>query len=307
MSHSEKRKASSAVRQAGATLGIRVESLRDVETAFTNTVFVANGDVLARVTPLGVTTLERATSQMLLTRMNGVAKAVVPALHDAPVMVEDLLVAFWHYVPSARQATWYDVGKALRRLHGVTGAMTVNLPVRKVIPDHARDRIAQYAELDAADVALVQRMSEEWKELSAVNVELGTKLGHGVVHAEAHEDNVVVEGDVPLLVDVDELSLGAREIDLCAPIVRFPTIESGLRSSAYRQLSAAYGYDIRPWTGLEATYRGRRLEHLAYLLFRLRHGDATVTQRAVQRLSEYGLDMSHAERVVTRAAREARC
>jgi Ser/Thr protein kinase RdoA (MazF antagonist) len=93
---------------------------------------------------------------------------------------------------------------------------------------------------------------------------LGSVLGLGAVHGDAHRGNVLLTRDGPVLLDLDEVCVAPREWDLAPTLVtrrRF-----GMSQEDWHGFSTAYGYDLARSPGAVPLVRLRELAMTTWLL-----------------------------------------
>jgi len=155
-----------------------------------------------------------------------------------PVPAADLLATIWTYVPpSPTVPTVADLGAVLREFHGM-GRPPTALPEWDPVGD-ARGRIT-----DAEGLGESERDELlDWCDRLAPRVEaLHARTGRGLVHGDAHTDNLLRDptGRV-LLCDFDATCVGPWQVDLAA--VPVGELRFG-RPGTHAALAATYGYDV---------------------------------------------------------------
>jgi aminoglycoside phosphotransferase (APT) family kinase protein len=156
-----------------------------------------------------------------------------------PVVVEGRVVTFWQEVPDPRPSTPAELAGALRQLHRLSPPPELGLPV--VEPLHrVRERLSCAVGLDAADRVFLQGLADE---LGRRWAGLVFELPAGVVHGDAHVDNLVRGSDGRLaFVDLEEFAVGPPEWDLVLTAIERDCGWVG--GGEYAQFCRVYGYDV---------------------------------------------------------------
>jgi hypothetical protein len=137
--------------------------------------------------------------------------AVQPLDVSQPVPAGEYLVTFWHFIPATGQP-WRDIGglaRLLRELHALPAPpfqLPVNDPLGSVREDAARCPWLTENQRSW----LLQRASELQAEYTGAS----SALGYGLIHGDAHADNLIHAQDTVVLADWDAASHGPREQDL---------------------------------------------------------------------------------------------
>ncbi|WP_312884667.1 phosphotransferase enzyme family protein [Nocardia barduliensis] len=217
-----------------------------------------------------------------------------PLPGDQPVVAAGAVATFWPYCPPSAPATLTDVATLLRRLHNqpmAPFAVPEYRPLHRLGEALDLDDTRQKPALSADDRQWIRNQAEE---LVRAYRATGFPLGTGVVHADAHTENVVWNGHAYVLIDWDQCCTGPRELDLIGGLpdhFQRPEAER-------REFLGAYGYDILSWSGWRllrdiaelhsiasyirlAPHKPAASEQLEIRVRSLRSGDRGVLWRAV--------------------------
>jgi hypothetical protein len=137
--------------------------------------------------------------------------AVQPLEVDQPVTAGEYLVTFWHFVPSAGEH-WRDIAGLARLLRELHALPTPPFPLPRNDPlGSVREDAARCVWLtDNQRSWLLRRAGELQGEYAAAN----SALGCGLIHGDAHADNLIHTQTTTVLADWDAASYGPREQDL---------------------------------------------------------------------------------------------
>jgi Ser/Thr protein kinase RdoA (MazF antagonist) len=216
-----------------------------------NAVFLLPRDgIIVRLAPGSALRQQRASTAVAVTRWLAEQPDMValpPMPGDQPVRLQDAVATFWPYRPSPTSPTLTDLAARLRELHALP-APPAALPVPRYRPLH---RLFEALDLDAdrARPALPAD-DREWlatrgADLVVTAEELRYPLGVGLIHSDAHRDNLVYHEGRWVLIDWDATCIGPRELDL---LIGLPDHFGEPESDRQRFLDA-YGYDLRTWPG----------------------------------------------------------
>lgn len=208
---------------------------------------------------------ERARRELRLARWLHVSD--VPAAQaingmDVPLLHEGWAITVWKYVPGVQPASTGVIGTVLRRLHELTNPPDIKLPSLNPF-----DGIDGY--IDQADLAPGEKsfLHHRLDRLRNAYTYLEPALPPGPVHGDAHRKNIVQDRNGnPVILDLERFSIGLREWDLVIAAVYerlgwYTAVE-------YEAFVAAYGWDIRKWSGFETMAAVRELRMTAWLCAR---------------------------------------
>ncbi|RLV09935.1 aminoglycoside phosphotransferase [Streptomyces griseocarneus] len=183
------------------------------------------------------------------------AGSAVPAVRAAepePRTADGHPVTLWHRLPEpVRPATTADLAELLRVVHALPEPGFA-LPKRELLGGVERWlRLAGDA-VDPADAAYLRARRDSFAAEAAA---LTPHLTPGPIHGDALPRNVHIGPDGPVLVDLETVSDDFREHDLV--VLALSRDRYGLDPAAYDAFVAAYGWDVREWSGC-AMLRGAR-------------------------------------------------
>lgn len=164
-----------------------------------------------------------------------------------PVVHGELVVSFWEYeqtVPSGRSLP--ALAELLRTLHSFRD-VPLDLPsmpsplhgVAQALHDHPEA-------FDGSDRAW---LSDEISDCQRRWAEMRFVLAAGLIHGDAHPNNMLYTQHGVLLGDWDHVGYGPREWDLVQAVYfhrRFPSPDDDLDTAA-----RVYGWDLRTWPGAD--------------------------------------------------------
>ena len=172
--------------------------------------------------------------------------ALAPVSGDQPVIAAGAVATFWPNRPTSPAASLADLALLLRRLH------TLPAPPFPVPRYQPLQRLFEALDLDPERPhSAVANDDRAWllnRAHALVDAFTATvfPLGEGLIHADAHSENLVRDPDGHwLLIDWDGTCLGPRELDLLTGI---PDHFHEPEADRTRFLTA-YGYNILDWPG----------------------------------------------------------
>lgn len=202
--------------------------------------------VVARLAPATRLRRERATTTIAVTRWLATQPspiALAPIAGDQPVITESAVATFWPYRPPTPPPALHNLAQPLRHLHGL---LPPPFPVPVYRPLH---RLYEALTIDSGRRQPTLTIEEHiWltrraRRLVDRFVETRYPLGNGLVHADAHRDNLLRDGDHWVLIDWDQACLGPRELDLLAGLPDHFHEPDETRTA----FLTAYGYDLTHW------------------------------------------------------------
>jgi Ser/Thr protein kinase RdoA (MazF antagonist) len=171
--------------------------------------------------------------------------ALPPLPGDQPVIASGAIATFWPYRPTTSEPTLADLAMLLRRLHALpTPRFPIPRyqPLRRLYEAVALDDDRTHPALSDDDRAwLLARADELVEKFDTTRF----PLGEGLVHADAHSENLLQDADHWVLIDWDQSCLGPFELDLVTGLPDHFHEPDADR----RQFLAAYGYNILDWPG----------------------------------------------------------
>jgi Ser/Thr protein kinase RdoA (MazF antagonist) len=172
--------------------------------------------------------------------------ALAPVSGDQPVIVAGAVATFWPHRPTTPAASLADLALLLRRLH------TLPVPPFPVPRYQPLQRLFEALDLDhERPHPAIADDDRAWlldRAHTLVDTFTSTvfPLDEGLVHADAHSENLVRDTDGHwLMIDWDGTCLGPRELDLLTGIPDHFHEPEADRT----QFLTAYGYNILDWPG----------------------------------------------------------
>ena len=186
---------------------------------------------------------------------------VVPAEQAGPFRVDGRVVSVWQLadVTDGSAGTGGDLGRLLRLLHDQPAPpfplprLTDPLAGVAAAVDHHPEG------LTARDRAwLTDRIATLRRRWSALRPALPT----GLIHADAHSNNLIPTRGGMLLGDWDHVAIGPREWDLVQ--IHYMRRRFGRHTAQeIDDFTAAYGWDVRAWDGFDTLLRIREISGLS--------------------------------------------
>ncbi|MFD4401182.1 phosphotransferase family protein [Nocardia sp. NPDC058499] len=207
------------------------------------------GDVVVRLAPDTPLRRTRAVTSIAVTRWlsstTGEPITLNPLPGEQPVLTGSAVATIWPYQPPAAQPTSYDVAKLVRLLHKQP-APPFRIPVYRPL-----QRLREALQVDAARTRpVLSEQDRSWlrsrsDELTDQFDTTQFPLGHGLVHADAHEENIVLDNGRWVLIDWDNVCYGPRELDLVGTLPDHFHAPRADRAAFVQ----GYGYDLLEWPG----------------------------------------------------------
>jgi aminoglycoside phosphotransferase (APT) family kinase protein len=268
--------AESALRSSAKRRGLDMRGARLIRLFATAVYHLPAADAVARIAPVtSADTVARLATSVQVTRwLADIGFPTVELLPvDQPVAGHGCAITFWRYLPQeGPPPVPADLGHLLRDLHRLEPA-PVPLPVYRPLAS-VRQAIESSLAIDEGDRAWLRNRCEQLLDAYG---RLSFPLPPGMIHGDAYRGNLLRDGNRVVLADWDEVSTGPREIDL------IPTLQGtrfGLPSHSRDAFIAAYGHDIRSWSGYPVL---REIRELSTTTALLREGHANETaQRELQ-------------------------
>jgi hypothetical protein len=238
--------------------------------------------------------LERVTASIAVTRwLAGRGfPCVIPAdIDDQPLVIDGHVVSVWRYVATAgsRAPAGADIGRLLRDLHAQDDPPA---PLRQLEDPFASVAAALDEAPDSMPETSRAWLGERISSLRGQWSAMDFPLPAGLIHGDAHIGNLMrAAGGEVILGDWDHVAVGPREWDVVQ--IHYMQRRFGrVSDDAIEAFSAAYGWDIRGWPGLETLVAIREItglspyirsardrpfpgQQLAYRVRTLRDGDAS--------------------------------
>ncbi|MEU6561998.1 phosphotransferase [Nocardia nova] len=236
-----------ALEQACAAFGLKPDAAQLLHRR-SNAVWRV-GDVVVRLAPDTPLRRTRADTSIAVTRWLASTAtepvALPPMPGQQPVVVDGAVATFWPYRTVTAQPSAHDIAILVRRLHQQL-APPFRIPQYRPLP-----RLCDALDVDAVrpQPVLSDRdrfwLREQADDLVAAFETTRFPLGHGLVHADSHEENVVPADGGWVLIDWDNACFGPRELDLVGTLPDHFHTASADRVEFVR----SYGYDLLEWSG----------------------------------------------------------
>jgi aminoglycoside phosphotransferase (APT) family kinase protein len=188
----------------------------------------------------------RADTSIAITRWlatQHVPIALPPASAEQPVIAAGAVATFWPHQPTLPSPSLADLALPLRHLHALP---TPPFAVPRYQPLHRLQEALQLDQ-DRLQRALTDDdrswLSDHAFELINKFATTEFPLGEGLIHGDAHTENMVRDHDHWLLIDWDGTCIGPRELDLLIGIPDHFHEPACQRA----QFLTAYGYDLLAW------------------------------------------------------------
>lgn len=173
--------------------------------------------------------------------------ALAPTDLPQPVFASGTVATVWPYLPPSKAPDPAALGTTLGELHAITA------PPPSVPTYQPLIRLREALELDATrDAPALTADQRTWltaraEHLCAAYADLISWLGNGLVHGDAHTENLLHDPATGrwVLIDFDHAAHGPRELDL-----RFAAPNHFQEPPADRAaFTQAYGHDLLSWPG----------------------------------------------------------
>jgi hypothetical protein len=187
------------------------------------------------------------------------AQRQVPAVRlwpqvPQPIQVGEYFATLWQWAGGgARKPTSVDLAQVLSRFHSLEQP-TIELPLWTPLGDIKR-RLSDAEELTSSDRKFLLETCQRFDErLAGVHFAFTPRP----IHGDAHLGNLISTPEGPVVCDFDSTCVGPPEWDLVTFAVgvrrfRYP-------ESRYQQFAAAYGFDVRNWSGYDVLSGIRELK-----------------------------------------------
>ncbi|MCX0274229.1 aminoglycoside phosphotransferase family protein [Nocardia zapadnayensis] len=205
------------------------------------------GDVVVRLAPDTPLRRTRAAMSIAVTRWLASTATEPTALNplpgEQPVVLDDTVATFWPHQPTDAQPAARDFGSLVRRLHHQPA------PPFRIPKYRPLRRLCEALDVDAArPQPVLSDLTRGWLRsqadvLVAAFETTRFPLGYGLVHADAHKENMVLANGGWVLIDWDNACYGPRELDLVGTLPDHFHTPYADRTDFVR----SYGYDLLEW------------------------------------------------------------
>jgi aminoglycoside phosphotransferase (APT) family kinase protein len=110
---------------------------------------------------------------------------------------------------------------------------------------------------------LCAQLREQWHELDF-------PLSPGVVHGDAHVQNLMIADGQPILIDFERVAWGQPEWDLAKTATEFQ-LAGFYTSGQYQEFADAYGFDVTTWSGFPVLRSAMGLGMTTWLMQNVHH------------------------------------
>lgn len=249
---------------AAARLGVPVHDARLLRLHSNASFALPSAGLVIRIAT-NPAALDRVTNSIAVTRWlaDRGFPCVIPAdITDQPLVVAGHVVSAWRYLPTTDipAPTGAEAGRVLRDLHAQGDPpcplSPLDDPLASVASavDEAPDAIPQASRSWLAD--RIASLRGQWSAMDF-------PLPAGLIHGDAHIGNLmrITSGEI-ILGDWDHAATGPREWDLIQ--IHYMHRRFGRASQdELDAFSAAYGWDISSWPGLETLVAIREITGLS--------------------------------------------
>lgn len=209
--------------------------------------------------------LNRVTTSIAVTRWlasKGFPCVIPASIQDQPLVITGHVVSAWRYVPTtdAPAPTGAEIGRLLRDLHSQGNPPH---PLRQLDDPLASVASALEEAPNVMPEAIRSWLSERIASLRGQWSGMDFPLPAGLIHGDAHVGNLMraSSGEI-ILGDWDHVAAGPREWDLIQ--IHYMHRRFGRASEDdIDAFTAAYGWDIRSWPGLDTLVAIREITGLS--------------------------------------------
>ena len=223
--------------------------------------------------------LPRVRRELCVARWLAAAK--VPAVLvddeiDQPLTVDGHPVSFWRAVTGGEPVpTHVDLARLLAAYHAARDCpcdLDTFEPLRI-----SESRLAKAEGVGADDLDFLQRRCAD---LASQFEHLEFALPRGPIHGDAHTRNLLTDHGQVVLIDFEAAAIGPREWDLLPTSIAVQRY--GLPEERYREFAAAYGFDVRSWTGYPVLREIRELTMTTWIMQNVLESQAVADEFAVR-------------------------
>jgi Ser/Thr protein kinase RdoA (MazF antagonist) len=235
-----------ALASAATEFGLQIDGARLLHHRSNAVYLLPHDNVVARLAPATPVRVQRAETAIAVTRWLaeiGENAALPPLDGPQPVIAGGAVATFLPYRPNSEPPSLGDLASTLRRLHTATTPpfpLPAHQPLTRLIEALALDAARTQPILDAsAHTWLRTRIAETADAYARTEF----PLGHGLIHNDAHTENLLHDGRTWVLIDWDQACYGPRELDLRTALPDHFHEPADDR----RRFLDAYGYDLLAW------------------------------------------------------------
>jgi hypothetical protein len=195
-----------------------------------------------------------------------------------PLVFDDGAVTIWRRLTETGSPGFGldDFGALVRRFQEAAAPLADRLPQWDPL-GRTRERL-RAAAATGARAEWLGVLGARVEEVDAQLAEVTSVLGVGVIHGDAHRGNVLLTAEGPRLIDLDEVCVGPREVDL-AP-TRVACRRFGVSEAEWAGFSAGYGFDLADSPMAGPLVAWREVAMTVWLL--QQHGDAVDAELALR-------------------------
>ncbi|MEV5650213.1 aminoglycoside phosphotransferase family protein [Nocardia sp. NPDC052254] len=229
-----------------------------------NAIYELTDGIVARVgKPGSVAAAVREIRISEWLNQSGIPTVEVVTAATQPIVVDDRPVTWWRLIPDHRAATPEELGATLRALHALPPPSTFELPTYDPFAG-IEERVTGATTINQDDRSW---LAGHCAELEKRYGELPVTAPMAVIHGDAWQGNVVVPASgIPIVLDLDMVSIGLREWDLIQLAVDYVDFER-ISGDEYRAFVAAYGgIDVTRWPGFRTLADIQELRWTAFSL-----------------------------------------
>lgn len=261
--------------QACASVGLMADGAQLIRLG-SNAVYRLSAPVVVRVSA----TLDGlAEARWEVTIARWLADVEFPATRalgvEQPVVTGGHVVTFWESASEREEYAPIDlVAAVIRDFHRLEPPVSLELPALDPFR-RSEERLRSLVGIDPEDAAFLRSASEkarhDWTSLRFA-------LPSGVIHGDASVGNVILDrAGNPLLIDLDEVSVGPREWDLVQTALYYDRL--GWHTKAeYETFVRVYGYDVMEWPGYSTLADIREVLMVQWLAARAAHDDQAAAE-----------------------------
>jgi aminoglycoside phosphotransferase (APT) family kinase protein len=194
----------------------------------------------------------------------------VAPVNVQPFVAQGQVISLWRLLDAVDgpPGSGSELGHLLRSLHDQPHPPTTLIELTDPLASVARALLSSSEGLDQLDrswlLERIEQLRRAWTELVPAQ-------RAGLIHGDAHPNNLIRlrSGEV-LLGDWDHVAHGPREWDLIQPHYMARRV-ARLTDEQLREFTAAYGWDVRTWSGCNTMIEIREISGLSPYIRRASH------------------------------------